>query len=147
MAFASPDTTRLQITRRLDNWAHDFNAKNELAVCDLFASDLIASYQGTKDRNYEQMCEGLSLSIHHPDKTFRYETPKIEQIIPKGDIAVVRLIWTLKIYDKNHNISEIIREKGLDVFRKEPNGKWKIIISYAYPLNLENVSETSMVSS
>ncbi|NGX57979.1 MAG: hypothetical protein K940chlam3_00880 [Chlamydiae bacterium] len=130
---ASVEESRLQITQTLEKWSKDFNSRNLQGVCKLFAPDLIASYPGTKDRNYDQMCETLSQSIHHPNKTFRYDVPTIEQMIVSDDIAIVRLIWTLTISGKNQTNPLIIREKGLDIFKKQPDGTWKIMISYAHP--------------
>ena len=95
---------------------------------------LVASYPGTKDRNYREMCRSLDASLTGADKIFRYETPEIEQILIDGDLAVVRLVWTLKISFKNRTDTETIKEKGLDIFKRQPDGSWKIAISYAYPL-------------
>ena len=132
------DTTsksRLEIVNRLQKWPEDFNAKNIKEVCGLFASDLIASYPGTADRNYEEMCRNLTATLTNPDKIFRYEAPKIEQIIIEGNMAVVRLIWTLRTSTQNGSETELIKEKGLDVFKRQADGTWRIAISYAYPLS------------
>ena len=122
-----------EIVKRLRQWPRDFNDKNIHAVCDLFAQNLIASYPGTPDKNYEQMCRQLSLAIKDKEKKFRYEEPLIEEVIIEGDLAVVRLIWTLKIADQKE--INTIREKGLDVFKRQKDGKWRIVISYAYPID------------
>ncbi len=125
--------SRSEIVNRLQKWPQDFNAKNIQEVCGLFASDLIASYPGTKDRNYEDMCRHLTGVLTDANKTFRYEAPKIEQILINDDLAVVRLVWTLKVSDKNRADTELIQEHGLDVFKRQKDGSWKIAISYAYP--------------
>jgi len=122
---------REKIVNALQQWPEDFNAKNTQAVCALFAPDLIASYPGTQDRNYKEMCRHLTAVLSSTDKTYRYEAPKIEQVIIEGDLAVVRLIWTLQISTKKQ--TEKITEKGLDVFKRQKDGSWKIAISYAYP--------------
>lgn len=122
-----------EIRRRLNQWPHDFNAKKSQEVCGLFAPDLIASYPGTKDRNYDEMCKQLTGILSSIGKTYEYEAPEIEQVIVEHDLAVVRLIWTLKVTDGSHQ--EVIKEKGLDVFRCQKDGTWKIAISYAYPLD------------
>lgn len=114
-----------EINHLLQKWPQDFNAKNLEATCNLFSPDLIASYPGTPDRNYEAMCQTLKNAF---EKTLTYEAPIIEQIIIEGDLAVVRLIWTLKANE------ESVQEKGLDVFKRQKDGSWKIIISYAYPI-------------
>jgi len=123
-----------EIITRLENWSKDFNAKNIPGVCGLFANDLVASYPGTMDRNYEEMCRHLKQVLLPTNQILRYETPEIEQMIFAGDVVVVRLIWTLKIASKDQTSEEIIKEKGLDVFKRQKDGSWKIQISYAYPI-------------
>lgn len=122
------------ITQILNKWPQDINQKNVPAVCGLFAPDLIASYQGAPDKNYDQMCQQLIKAINDPEKTFHYQAPQIEDILIQGDLAVVRLIWTLEVTSKEQTVLEEVKEKGLDVFRRQKDGSWKIIISYAYPL-------------
>jgi ketosteroid isomerase-like protein len=124
--------SRQEIVRLLQKWPQDYNAKNIEATCGLFAPDLIASYPGTSDRNYQEMCSSLKAVLTDSNKTSSYEAPHIEQIIIQGDISVVRLIWNLKISYKNQMNTELIKEKGLDVFKRQKDGSWKIAISYAY---------------
>lgn len=123
--------SREEIIQLLQKWPKDFNAKNIGAVCELFAPNLVASYPGTLDRNYEEMCRHLTAVLTQTDKIFHYDPPLIEQVIIEGNLAVIRLIWTLKISSKNG--TETIKEKGLDVFMRQNDGKWKIAISYAFP--------------
>jgi ketosteroid isomerase-like protein len=122
------DANKEEIVRVLEQWPKDFNSKNIEAVCGLFAEDLVASYPATPDRNYDQMCAKLTAAINDSQKSYHYEAPEIEQIILAEDLAAVRLIWTLKTG------SQITREKGLDLFRLQKDGSWKIVVSYAYPL-------------
>lgn len=132
----SPDLKATNaITQLLNQWSKDFNEKNLQGVCHLFAPDVIASYPGTKDRNYSDMCQQFSNTLKNSKQLFQYQEPEIEQIVIKDDIAIVRLIWTLKIRDLEQPIKEIIRERGMDIFKKQKDGSWKIMISYAYPEN------------
>lgn len=130
---APESCSQKEIVDLLQKWSNDFNAKNIQGVCGLFAPDLIASYPGGKDRNYEEMCLYLSKALADPEKTFTYEPPEIEQIIIEGDLAVVRLVWLLQISYKHRSDIEVIKEKGIDVFKRQKDGSWKIAISYAYP--------------
>lgn len=127
--------SRQEITDLLKKWPQDFNAKNIQATCGLFAPDLVASYPESQDKNYDEMCRFLETAFQNKDKNFTYEAPQIEQIFIDGDIGVVRLIWQLKIVNKKTLKTEWIKEKGLDVFKRQKDGSWKIAISYAFPLN------------
>jgi len=134
-SFEKPveETSRQEILNLLQQWTKNFNDKNIEAACGLFAPDLLASYPGTADRNYEDMCRFLTAALTDKEKAFSYEAPHIEQIIIDGNIGVVRLIWNLKISHKDGLRTERIEEKGLDVFKRQKDGSWKIVISYAYP--------------
>lgn len=52
-----------------------------------------------------------------------------------GDLAVVRLVWTLTVATVGVAKTAIADEPGMDVFRKQPDGTWKIVryIGYEEP--------------
>ncbi len=70
----------------------------------------------------------------NPGRTFLYDAPQIEEILVSGDLAVVRLIWTLRVTDKNAPGELTVKERGIDVFKRQEDGTWRIHISHAYPL-------------
>ena len=105
----------------LEKWPKDFNEKRVSQVCSLFAPDLIARYPDAPDRNYEEMCSHLGEVMHSRDKTYHYDAPQIEEILISGDLAVVRLIWTLKVTDPKVPEKKIIKEIGMDVFKRQKN--------------------------
>jgi ketosteroid isomerase-like protein len=121
-----------EIRTALENWSADFNAGNKEAACSLFAPDLVASYPGASDWGHGAMCRQLAAAIDNPDKSLRYDPPQIEEILVSGDLAVVRLIWTLRVTGRDLPGELVVEENGLDVFRRQPDGKWRIRISHAY---------------
>ena len=50
-------------------------------------------------------------------------------LIASGDIAVVRLVWTLRVTSGAASAVET-REPGLDVFRRQPDGRWKVTLGF-----------------
>ncbi|MCJ7598172.1 MAG: hypothetical protein MUO41_06005, partial [Methyloceanibacter sp.] len=50
----------------------------------------------------------------------------IKEILVSGDMAAVRLVWTLTVEPKGGGAAIVSAEPGLDIFRKAPNGSWKI---------------------
>src|SRR5438309_7664243 len=52
-AMAEPSE---EIRAALDNWTKAFNSRDAGHVCDLFARDLVAAYQGQPERNYDAIC-------------------------------------------------------------------------------------------
>jgi ketosteroid isomerase-like protein len=45
---------------------------------------------------------------------------------------VVRLVWTLKVRRKDSGAEVSSDEPGMDIFRRQPDGSWKISRYIAY---------------
>jgi len=120
-----------QIRAALEKWTHDFNTRNpSSAVCSLFAPDLISNFRGQPEDSYSSLCANLQTALADPEKEYHYDL-EIKEIIVSCDLAVVRLVWTLKIRPKSGS-EETTREPGLDIFRRQSDGSWKISRYMAY---------------
>jgi ketosteroid isomerase-like protein len=127
---AAEDAAQTQIRATLTQWTADFNAGRVEKVCDLFAPDLRADFRGQPERDYAALCDQLRRSLG--DRTRRYAyTLDIKEILVWGDIAVVRLVWRLTIRQKDAPAISSV-EPGTDIFRREPDGSWKIARYMAY---------------
>ncbi len=133
-AKPDPGADKAAIVQALDQWPKDFNGKNPAGVCSLFAPDAIVIYPDSPDRSYGDSCTQLTGVLANPDRNFSYAPPDIHEVLVDGDLATVRLIWTLTVTDHTGAVLEIVRENGVDVFARQPDGSWKIRISHAYPL-------------
>ena len=111
------------IRATLEGWRDDFNAGKAGTVCDLFARDVIADVRGLPERTYDEVCGVLQKSLADEAKHFSYSV-EIKDIIVEGDLAAVRLVWTLKIAPP---VDVTSVEHGLDVLRRHPDGTWKIV--------------------
>ena len=120
-----------EIRATLERWQSVFNDRNEQQVCDIFAPDVVANYDGEPERDYTSLCQMLQTAVHDSDKTYRYSL-KINDILVYGETAVVRLVWTLEIV-KHGDAKEIIEEPAVDIFRRQADGNWKISRYLAYP--------------
>jgi ketosteroid isomerase-like protein len=116
-----------EIRARLETWADDFNGKRVDAACGLFSKDLISDTQGQGEADYETRCAIITRALSDPIRTFRY-TPDIKEVIVQGDLAIVRLQWHLTVSPGNETSSE----SGMDVFRKEADGVWRIVRFIAF---------------
>jgi uncharacterized protein (TIGR02246 family) len=125
---------RATIVATLDAWPDAWARRDAGAICGLFARDVVFSFQGGKDRRYGQACAQFRTIVADRTRTFRYRPPKIESVDVDGDLAAVRLIWTVTVRKADGTLLERAREKGLDVLRRGADGTWRIIVSYAYPL-------------
>src|SRR5208282_184196 len=94
------------------------------------APDLISNFRGEPEDTYNSLCANLQMALADPAKTYHYDL-EIREIMVSGDLAVVRLVWTLKVRPKNGS-EEMKREPGMDMFRRQPDGSWKIARYMAY---------------
>ncbi len=115
----------------LAQWTADFNARDATRICDLFAPDLVYDYRGFPERTYADLCALLHRSLADRTKQFTYAYD-IREIIVSGDMAIVRLVWTLRITPPGAAAPVESKEPGLDVFRRQPDGNWRISRYIAY---------------
>ena len=115
----------------LTRWTADFNARDASRICDLFAPDLRYDFRGTPERDYNAMCSALHRALGDRSKTLTYSFD-IKEIIVSGDMAIVRLVWTSKLSRSDSDQVIETKEPGLDVFRRQPDGMWRISRYMAY---------------
>jgi len=123
-ARADQDSDRAAITDRLQRWTVAFNARDAAGVCDLFARDLVSTVPEALDGSRDALCGKLSAVLAKPGLQLHYDSPDIREIIVSGDIAVVRLFWTLTA--RKGAEQSVSTEAGMDIFKRQPDGKWSI---------------------
>lgn len=131
VAAQPEDTPELAIRKLLSGWTEEFNAGNAAGICDLFARDLRYDYRGFPERGYDDMCSLLHRSLGQRDKKFAYSLD-IKEIMASGDLALVRLVWTLRVQSKGGAAPVETKEHGIDVFRRQSDGAWRIVRFIAY---------------
>ena len=127
---AAADDAAVQIRQALAQWTEDFNAGRTDKVCDLFAADVRADVRGAAERDHAAICTLLVSSLKDESKHYSYAMD-IKEVLVFGDVAVVRLVWTLTIKLEDGASVELV-EPGMDIFRKQSDGSWKIIRYMAY---------------
>lgn len=128
-AWAGAET---EIRAALTQWTRAFNARRADRVCDLFAPELRYDYRGFKERGFDDICALLRRSLADDARTFTYKEPWVKEVIVAGDLAVVRLVWELTVREAGKRDPAVAVEPGMDVFRRQPDGSWKIIRYIAY---------------
>lgn len=123
-ARSDPGSDQAAITARLQGWAQAFNARNAAGVCDVFAPDLVSTVPEVLDGNRDTLCAKLAALLAKPELSLRYDSPDVREIIVSGDIAVVRLFWTLTA--RKGAQESVTHEAGMDIFKRQPDGKWSI---------------------
>jgi uncharacterized protein (TIGR02246 family) len=140
LALGSPATAQgdspaqAAIRSALTQWMAAFNAGDAEKSCALFAHDLIAQVRGQPERSYTDLCNLLTRSLNDRSKTYSY-TVDIKEILVAGDLAAVRLTWTLKVRQRDTGTETTSVEPGLDIFRRQADGSWKISRFMSYEVS------------
>jgi hypothetical protein len=72
----------------------NFKHVSRYRVCKLFSNDLRYDFRGHPERSYTDICTLLRRSLEDKAKKFTYAV-QIKDILIGGELAVVRLTWTL----------------------------------------------------
>jgi len=120
----------MDVESTLTSWMADFNAGKTERICDLFAPDVRADFRGHPTRDHKAVCDLLTQSLTDTSRVYRYALD-IKEILVFGDVAVVRLVWTLTIKKKDGGEIKSV-EPGMDVFRRQADGSWRIVRYMAY---------------
>jgi steroid delta-isomerase len=131
-AMAAPDgSPEAAIRQALTTWMAQFNARDTRGVCTLFAPGLRYNVQGLPaEQTWQDMCDRLRRALTGQEVRYHYSLD-IREIIVSGDLAVVRLVW----YDtvSRPGVPDVVTpEQGMDIFRRQDDGSWKIIRYLAY---------------
>ncbi len=111
-----------EIRQRIERWTDDFNNGRKEAACDLFSRTLKSHVQGQGEADYTTRCALIMKAMDDPKRDFRYSV-EIKEIGVDGDLGFVRLDWTLTVLPDG----ETSLEPGLDIFRREADGVWRIV--------------------
>jgi steroid delta-isomerase len=129
-ARASDTPAQSQIRTALIDWMEDFNAGRADKVCALFAPNLIVDFRGVPERGFAAQCELLRRALSDRARRFTYAVD-IKEIIVAGDVALVRLVWTSTLRSQGRP-DVVTVEPGMDFFRRQPDGSWRIERYMAY---------------
>jgi len=129
-AWADIDADKAMISDLLQHWVSAFNHRDAAGTCDIFAKDLVSTVPGSLQADHDAVCARLAIQLAKPNKRMQYSL-SIQEILVSGDLAVARVLWTLRIKQGKH--LKTSQEAGMDVFQKQAGGTWSIIRFMAFP--------------
>lgn len=101
-----------------------FNAKDPAAIIALYSRDVILTYPGIPDQDYETLDAGYREMTNVPAGVTVTTSPNIEEIIVSGDLAVVRVNWTTTTVQAQPAQRNTRQLRDMQVWRREADG-WK----------------------
>jgi uncharacterized protein (TIGR02246 family) len=129
-AAADETADKAAISRRLTDFSAAFAARDASKACDLFAADLIATTPLAPDVSKDMLCRNFERLFAKPGLQLHYDAPEIREIIVSGDLAIVRVIWTLRA--RAGSEVDTTQEGAIDIFRRDGDGRWSIMRMNAF---------------
>ena len=118
------------IRARLLAWTEAFNRGDAAATCELFTQDLQSDMQGAPAGDKAAVCARIAKALAKSPGRLAYAFD-IKDIMVSGDLAMVRLTWILTERPEGRLVS---RDEGMDIFRREGDGMWRIARYMAFPV-------------
>lgn len=134
LALAEPATPEAAIRARLTAWTEAFNRGDAATTCELFADDLKSDMQGAGAGDKAAVCGRIAKALAKSGGKLAYAF-QIHEMLVSGDLAVVRLTWVLTTQPGGTLVS---RDEGMDIFRRDPDGAWRIARYMAFPVEGED---------
>lgn len=128
-AFADPKTDADAIRRNILTYTEAVIARDPEPILALFAPDIVLSYPGIPDQDYETLRKAYAeMRTREPGTVVT--KPDIEEILVSGDLGFARITWNTSV-TKDGTVNKR-QMRDLQVWRREPDGKWRFIRGMHY---------------
>lgn len=130
-----PSADLAALKQQWSAWVAAYTARDLKATMDIFAEDVIFSFQGGPDQHYAELESGYKADFAQ-GKTPREWVPQFEEFECSGNLAFVRSTWILRQTGPSGKTEDLTKNRGIDLFRRSKDGKWKIFRSLNYPVDV-----------
>ncbi|HTD21904.1 MAG TPA: nuclear transport factor 2 family protein [Terriglobales bacterium] len=128
-----PTADLAAIKQQWSEWTAAYASHNLAKTMEIFDPEVIFSFQGSPDQNFADLERGYKDEFTKPDNKLEW-VPQFEEFECSGDLGFVRSTWVLRQTDASGKVTELEKNRGVDLFRRQHRGgKWKIFRSLNYP--------------
>jgi ketosteroid isomerase-like protein len=109
-----------------------FNAVDPEGILSQYARDVILSYPGIPDMDYDTLAKAYAELRNRKPGVTEKTTPTIEEILVSGDLGVIRVMWTTVTTETDPPRQSTRHMKDLQIWRREKDGSWMFIRGMHY---------------
>ncbi|MCX6169682.1 MAG: hypothetical protein NTX65_10085 [Ignavibacteriales bacterium] len=124
----------LAIKNEINKWMKSYNQKDLNNSVAIFAEDYIGLYYGHPDQTSKTIRDENEVVFKNKylKATLSMEA---DEIVTSGDLAYVNIKQKWAFKPSVSKTPQIAFEKGILIFKKQNDGKWKITRSSTFPVN------------
>ena len=126
----------IAIKNEMNKWMKAYNKKDLNNSVAILAEDYIGFYYGHPDQTPKNIRE-------QNEEVFKNKYLKAtlsmeaDEIVTSGDLAYVSIKQKWAFKPSVSNTPQVAFEKGILIFKKQSDGKWKIIRSSTFPVSAQ----------
>src|SRR5215471_17597439 len=117
-----PSADLAALKQQWSGWVAAYAARDLKATMDIFAEDVIFSFQGSPDQHYVELEAGYKADFAR-GKTQREWAPQFEESECSGNLAFVRSTWVLRQTDASGKTEDLAKNRSIDLFRRARDGR------------------------
>lgn len=140
VAFNQLQDDEKQIRKALGDWVEAANRRDRAAAQSIWTSDVVGWFPSSDEFTIDAAFAVAGLPKKKGSSYSTYEI-KIEEIAVSGSLASVHDIWTETLHFDGSKITVRRVIRGSEMWRKQPDGKWKIARWVSAPEKWIKVSE------
>jgi ketosteroid isomerase-like protein len=119
------ETDEETLRRHIRTYADAVERRDPDTIMALFARDILLSYPGIPDQDYETLRKEYAQMRSRPEDEVTTR-PDIEEVLVSGDLAVLRIVWNTTVRKAGSELASR-QMKDLQVWRREASGDWKFV--------------------
>ena len=124
----NPETK--QIRKTFQDWVEAYKKRDLAGTMAILDRKIIFSFQGAPDADYETLEKGYIKAFAGSQRS--EWVPEYEEIKASGELGFVRSVWK-RNKTESGVVTTVEKNRGIDIFQRQPDGSWKIIRSLNYP--------------
>jgi len=140
VAFSQSQDDEKEIRKTLGDWIEATNRKDRAAGKSIWTSDVVGWFPSSDEFTIDAAFAVAGIPKKKGSSYSTYEI-KIEEIAVSGSLAAVHDVWTETLHfdGSKVTVSRVIR--GSEMWKRQPDGKWKIARWVSAPERWMKVSE------
>ncbi len=124
----------IAIKNEINKWMRAYNQKDLNNSVAILADDYIGLYYGHPDQTSKTIRDENE-SVFKNKFLKATLSMEADEIVTSGDLAYVNIKQKWAFKPSISKTPQIAYEKGILIFKKQSDGKWKIIRSSTFPVN------------
>lgn len=137
VAARAPDpSAEAEVRASLHGLADGFSSNDAEKVIGYLSRDMHLIHPLRGEVGYDDFAGGIRAASARPDPTRKRVAIELDHLYLSGDLAVTGITWRTTITAPDGKVT-LRGERDQEVWRREPDGKWRLFRGASFPLKLE----------